>query len=118
MCDVFDGRFNKGCVIFDRIKTDFLKQLKLPAAHSPLQRQRKGSNYAETKAWQNERCFQLELWLFHYFNIYKGKPPTVVWAVLCMCVGERPKDKDRQTASKGVASSDKLNLMNEPSGKK
>lgn len=60
LCDALDGSFFKGCVIFDRIKTDFLRQLRLPAAHTLLQRQKKGSNYAEMKAWQNERCFQLE----------------------------------------------------------
>lgn len=58
--DVLDGSFCTGCVIFDRIKTDFLRQLRLPAAHTLLQRQEKGSNYAKMKAWQNERCFQLE----------------------------------------------------------
>lgn len=113
LCDALDGSFHKGCVIFDRIKTDFLRQLRLPAAYTLLQRQKKkGSNYAEMKAWQNERCFQLEPWLFHYFNIYKDEPPTVVWAMqyailcVCVCVGEREREKkgrrrqkERQTNS-------------------
>lgn len=104
--------FYKGCVIFDRTKTDFLRQLRLSAAHTVLRRQKKGSNYAEMKAWQNERCFQLEPWLFHYFNIYKDEPPTVVraahyamlyvhvWMCLNVCVCIRAKrrrvDGDRR----------------------
>ena len=87
------------------------------------------------KAWQNERCFQLEPWLFHYFNIYKDEPPTVVWAmqyaILCVFVWERERERegkereteaevetDKQSESKGVAQSDKLNPMNEQSSKK
>lgn len=93
LCDVLDESSYKGCVIFDRIKTDFLRQLRLPAVHTAAEA-KKESNYAAMKAWQNERCFQLEPSLFHYFNIYKDEPPTVVWAVqhailyvyVCMCV--------------------------------
>lgn len=79
-------------------------------------------------AWQNERCFQLEPWLFHFFNIYNDEPPTVVWAVqvylrVCVCVclsvwvwkramkkdrkaeGEREREEeiDKQSENKGVA---------------
>lgn len=116
----------------DRIKADFLRQLRLPAAHTVLQRQKRGSNYSEMKAWQNERCFQLEPWLFHYFNIYKDEPPTAVWAIQCpilyvrvrVCSRQQAKGRetegktDKQSESKGVAQSDKPNLMNEPSTKK
>lgn len=78
-------------------------------------------------AWQNERCFQLEPWLFHFFNIYNDEPPTVVWAVqytyVCVCVPkcmsveksnekrqkgrgrekEREEEIDKQSENKGVA---------------
>lgn len=77
-------------------------------------------------AWQNERCFQLEPWLFHFFNIYNDEPPTVVWAVqvylrVCVCLsvwvwkramkkdrkaeGEREREEeiDKQSENKGVA---------------
>lgn len=39
--DALDGSFSKGFVIFDRIKTDFLRQLRLPAAHTLCYRSRK-----------------------------------------------------------------------------
>lgn len=58
--------------------------------HSPTKAEKNGrNNYSEMKAWQNERCFQLEPWLFHYFNIYNDEPPTVAWATLCAVVHVR-----------------------------
>lgn len=115
--DALDGRFYKVNAIFWWLKADFLRQLRLPAANTRLEKQKKngGRNYSGMKAWQNERCFQLEPWLFHYFNIYNDEPPTVAWATLCavvrvcVCVCEwsrRGRRSDnKQTESKGVAKS-------------
>lgn len=105
--------------------------IKTPRCTHTATEAEKGNNYAEMKAWQNERCSQLEPWLFRYFNIYKKNvPPTVVWAVqygllymfaggVCGSMGEREKQKkiDKRSESKGVAQSDKRN-SNEPSNKK
>lgn len=94
-------------------------------------RRKKRSNYSEMKAWQNERCFQLEPWLSHYFNIYKDPPPTAVrgysmcaWESVSVMQTECEREEDRRRVRQTVwergsgPGSDKLSLMNEPRSKK